>query len=164
MRCSALAGGVGGAKLADGLAGSLPPEALTVVVNSGDDFEHLGLYVCPDLDTVCYTLGGKANPETGWGRADETGEGDGEGANLNLPLPRGTRWSDYERALDRALHWIGEFNPELLIVSFGADTWLPLDALAPGNNRLEFTLGPAPNESWATRRADQPPSFAAPAL
>jgi LPPG:FO 2-phospho-L-lactate transferase len=71
-RFVALAGGVGGAKLADGLAGCLPAEAFTVVVNSGDDFEHLGLTICPDLDTVCYTLGGIANPETGWGRADET--------------------------------------------------------------------------------------------
>lgn len=72
LKIVALAGGVGGAKLADGLAGCLPPEALTIVVNSGDDFEHLGLYICPDLDTVCYTLGGLANPETGWGRVDET--------------------------------------------------------------------------------------------
>lgn len=68
----ALAGGVGGAKLADGLARTLPPDALTVVVNTGDDFEHLGLRVSPDLDTVMYTLAGIANGETGWGRADES--------------------------------------------------------------------------------------------
>lgn len=68
----ALAGGVGGAKLADGLAQCLPPASLTVVVNTGDDFEHWGLRVCPDLDTVCYTLAGLANPETGWGLAGET--------------------------------------------------------------------------------------------
>ncbi len=68
----ALAGGVGGAKLAEGLAQALPPERLTVVVNTGDDFEHLGLTICPDLDTVLYTLAGVANAETGWGRADET--------------------------------------------------------------------------------------------
>ncbi|HNC07509.1 MAG TPA: 2-phospho-L-lactate transferase [Anaerolineales bacterium] len=72
MKIAALAGGVGGAKLAQGLAQILPPEDLTVIVNTGDDFEHLGLYVCPDLDTVCYTLAGLANPETGWGRVDET--------------------------------------------------------------------------------------------
>ena len=71
-RIVALAGGVGGAKLAHGLAQVLPPEDLTVIVNTGDDFEHLGLYICPDLDTVCYTLAGLANPETGWGRAGET--------------------------------------------------------------------------------------------
>lgn len=68
----ALAGGVGGAKLADGLARALPPENLTVVVNTGDDFNHWGLRICPDLDTVCYTLAGLANPETGWGRAGES--------------------------------------------------------------------------------------------
>ena len=72
MKLVALAGGVGGAKLADGLAQVLSPENLTVIVNTGDDFEHLGLYICPDLDTVCYTLAGLANPETGWGRAEET--------------------------------------------------------------------------------------------
>ncbi len=72
MKLVALAGGVGGAKLADGLAQILPPENLTIVVNTGDDFEHLGLYISPDLDTVCYTLAGLANPQTGWGRRDET--------------------------------------------------------------------------------------------
>ncbi len=68
----ALAGGVGGAKLAHGLAQILPPEHLTIVVNTGDDFEHLGLHIAPDLDTVMYTLAGLANPETGWGQRDET--------------------------------------------------------------------------------------------
>ena len=72
MKVVALAGGVGGAKLAHGLAQILPPEDLTVIVNTGDDFEHYGLYICPDLDTVCYTLSGLANPETGWGRVDES--------------------------------------------------------------------------------------------
>lgn len=72
MKITALAGGVGGAKLAHGLAQILAPEELTVIVNTGDDFEHLGLYICPDLDTVCYTLGGLANPDTGWGRVSET--------------------------------------------------------------------------------------------
>ncbi len=72
MKIVALAGGVGGAKLADGLAQLLPPEDLTIIVNTGDDFEHLGLYISPDLDTVCYTLAGLANPETGWGRVDES--------------------------------------------------------------------------------------------
>ena len=67
-----LAGGVGGAKLAAGLAQIVAPERLTVIVNTGDDFQHLGLTVCPDLDTVIYTLGGVANPETGWGRVGES--------------------------------------------------------------------------------------------
>lgn len=72
MKIVALAGGVGGAKLAHGLAQILSPEDLTIIVNTGDDFEHYGLYICPDLDTVCYTLAGLANPETGWGRFNET--------------------------------------------------------------------------------------------
>jgi LPPG:FO 2-phospho-L-lactate transferase len=72
LRVVALAGGVGGARLADGLAQILLPQNLTIVVNVGDDFEHLGLLICPDLDTMCYTLAGLANPETGWGRAGES--------------------------------------------------------------------------------------------
>ena len=72
LKIVALAGGVGGARLVDGLAQVLPPENLTVIVNTGDDFEHMGLKICPDLDTVCYTLAGIANPVAGWGRLDET--------------------------------------------------------------------------------------------
>ena len=68
----ALAGGVGGARLAVGLAAVLPPERLTIVVNTGDDFDHLGFRICPDLDTVTYTLAGLNNRELGWGRSDET--------------------------------------------------------------------------------------------
>ena len=69
----ALAGGVGGAKLAAGLQAALDaPEDLLTVVNTGDDFEHVGLSICPDLDTVMYTLSGRANPETGWGLAGES--------------------------------------------------------------------------------------------
>lgn len=71
-RITALAGGVGGAKLAHGLARVLPEANLTVIVNTGDDFTHLGLRICPDVDTVCYTLAGLANPVTGWGRVDES--------------------------------------------------------------------------------------------
>ena len=67
-----LAGGVGGAKLADGVAQIAPAGNLTVIVNTGDDFQHFGLTICPDVDTVTYTLAGEANPETGWGRAGET--------------------------------------------------------------------------------------------
>ncbi|MGI8476079.1 MAG: 2-phospho-L-lactate transferase [Thermomicrobiales bacterium] len=69
---AALAGGVGGAKLAQGLASAFPGEALSVVVNTADDFELFGLRICPDLDTVMYTLAGLANPATGWGIKDDT--------------------------------------------------------------------------------------------
>jgi LPPG:FO 2-phospho-L-lactate transferase len=68
----ALSGGVGGAKLALGLYRVLPTDTLTVVANPGDDFEHLGLTICPDLDTLLYTLSGEANTELGWGRRDES--------------------------------------------------------------------------------------------
>jgi LPPG:FO 2-phospho-L-lactate transferase len=68
----AICGGVGGAKLALGLAKILTPEQLTIVVNTGDDFEHVGLTICPDLDTVTYTLAGLSNPELGWGRRNES--------------------------------------------------------------------------------------------
>ncbi|MBM3345280.1 MAG: 2-phospho-L-lactate transferase [Betaproteobacteria bacterium] len=67
-----LSGGVGGAKLAAGLAAVLPPQELAVVCNTGDDFEHLGLPISPDLDTVIYTLGGRSNTAQGWGLADES--------------------------------------------------------------------------------------------
>ena len=72
MKVCALAGGVGGAKLAAGLEAVLPPENLAVVVNTADDFDLWGLRICPDLDTVMYTLAGIANPETGWGITDES--------------------------------------------------------------------------------------------
>ena len=85
IRVTTLAGGVGGAKLAAGLAACLPPSKLTVIVNIGDDFDHLGLRICPDLDTVCYTLAGIANPATGWGRADESWYAYEEIVNLGGP-------------------------------------------------------------------------------
>ncbi len=72
MRVAALAGGVGGAKLAAGLQAALPPGDLSVIVNTADDFDLWGLRICPDLDTVMYTLADLANPETGWGMRDET--------------------------------------------------------------------------------------------
>ena len=72
MTVLALSGGVGGAKLALGLSRVLPPEDLVIVANTGDDFEHLGLSISPDVDTLIYTLCGLANPELGWGRRDET--------------------------------------------------------------------------------------------
>ena len=72
MRVTALAGGVGGAKLALGLQLALAPGNLTVIVNTGDDFEHFGLAISPDVDTVCYTLAGIADAEHGWGLQGES--------------------------------------------------------------------------------------------
>lgn len=68
----ALCGGVGGAKLAHGLTMALTPEELSIIVNTGDDFLHLGLHVSPDLDSVMYALAGLSDPVRGWGRRDET--------------------------------------------------------------------------------------------
>jgi LPPG:FO 2-phospho-L-lactate transferase len=74
MKVCALAGGVGGAKLASGLQDVLSAGDLSVVVNTADDFDLWGLHICPDLDTVMYTLAGISNPETGWGIANESFE------------------------------------------------------------------------------------------
>ncbi len=68
----ALAGGVGGARLVDGLDRALPPGSLTAIVNTGDDFQHWGLHISPDLDTVMYTLAGLSPEDRGWGIADDT--------------------------------------------------------------------------------------------
>jgi LPPG:FO 2-phospho-L-lactate transferase len=68
----ALVGGVGGAKLAHGLAQILPPDDLTIIVNTGDDFDLYDLRVCPDLDTVMYTLSGVVDPVNGWGVKDDS--------------------------------------------------------------------------------------------
>lgn len=71
-RVLVLTGGVGGAKLVSGLARVMDPHRITAVVNTGDDFRHLGLWVSPDIDTLLYTLAGKADPVKGWGRASES--------------------------------------------------------------------------------------------
>jgi LPPG:FO 2-phospho-L-lactate transferase len=68
----ALSGGIGGAKLALGLSRILPPGELTIIANTGDDFEYLGLAISPDLDTLLYTLGGLSDDARGWGRREET--------------------------------------------------------------------------------------------
>jgi LPPG:FO 2-phospho-L-lactate transferase len=72
VRIIALSGGVGGAKLLRGLYRTLPGDTVAAIINTGDDFEHLGLHISPDIDTALYTLAGLAHPEQGWGRRDET--------------------------------------------------------------------------------------------
>ncbi|WRZ92535.1 2-phospho-L-lactate transferase [Streptomyces sp. NBC_01007] len=72
MRIVVLAGGIGGARFLRGLQRAVPDADITVIGNTGDDIHLFGLKVCPDLDTVMYTLGGGINEEQGWGRADET--------------------------------------------------------------------------------------------
>ena len=130
MRVCALAGGVGGAKLSAGLQEALAPGDLSVVVNTADDFDPWGLRVCPDLDTVMYTLAGAANPETGWGLAGESFaflgmlSGYGEDAWFKLGdrdlathvlrtqrLRGGETLTDITRDLSRALGVPGEILP-----------------------------------------------------
>ena len=72
MKATLLAGGTGGAKLAHGFQMALPPGDLSVVINVGDDTERFGLLVCPDIDTILYTLSGLADREQGWGVAGDT--------------------------------------------------------------------------------------------
>jgi LPPG:FO 2-phospho-L-lactate transferase len=72
MRVAALAGGVGASKLLEGVSRAMPPEDLSIIVNTGDDIELFGLYIAPDLDIVTYTLAGLVNPTTGWGIAADS--------------------------------------------------------------------------------------------
>jgi LPPG:FO 2-phospho-L-lactate transferase len=155
-----LAGGVGGAKLADGLAQLLPPEQLTVIVNTGDDFQHLGLSICPDLDTVMYTLGGAANPETGWGRAGESWRTIQEVARLGGP-----DWFNLGD-LDLATHVLrsdglqqGETLTAVtrrLCAQFGiATTVLPMSD-QPAPTIIQTDDGPLPFQVWFVRERWQP--------
>ena len=89
-RVTVLTGGVGGAKLVLGLCHLLPGDEVTAIVNTGDDFIHLGLAISPDIDTLLYTLAGKANAAQGWGRE----------------VRAGVSWRRYARFADRAgLRW-----------------------------------------------------------
>ncbi|MCB9421441.1 MAG: 2-phospho-L-lactate transferase [Ardenticatenaceae bacterium] len=156
-----LAGGVGGAKLADGLAQIVPPQNLTIIVNTGDDFEHLGLTICPDLDTVMYTLGGVANPGTGWGRAGESWRtmeavkqlagpdwfslGD---VDLATHLVRTQMLKDGETLTAVTRHLCRQFNiqPDVLPMS----DW-------PAPTLIETDDGTLPFQAWFVKERWQPP-------
>ena len=156
-----LAGGVGGARLADGLARVLPPDRLTVVVNTGDDFRHLGLTICPDLDTVTYMLAGVNNDETGWGRAGESWRALDEAARLGGPV--WFRLGDLDLATHLARsHWLDEGESltavtRRLCTGFGlAPAVLPMcDQPAP---TLIVTDGGEvlPFQTWFVRERWQP--------
>ena len=156
-----LAGGVGGAKLADGLARVLPTQNLTVVVNTGDDFRHMGLTICPDLDTVMYTLAGVSNDETGWGRAGESRRAMGEVGRLGGPEWFALGDLDLGTHLTRA-HWLdaGETLTAVthrLCDGFGvAPAVLPMsDDLAP--TLIETGTGEIlPFQVWFVRERWQP--------
>jgi len=97
IKVAALAGGVGGAKLAEGLSKILSAGQLSVIVNTGDDLDVCGLHISPDLDTVCYTLAGLANPLTGWGQVNESWEV--FEALTRLGAPNWFRLGDHDLAL-----------------------------------------------------------------
>jgi len=155
-----LAGGVGGAKLADGLAQIVPPERLTIIVNTGDDFQHLGLTICPDLDTVVYTLGNVANPQTGWGRVGESWITFKEADRLGGPS-----WFQLGD-LDLATHLVrssllGEGQrltavTRLLCARFGIQTRvLPMsDQIAP--TMIATAQGVLPFQIWFVKERWQP--------
>ena len=85
MRIVALAGGIGGARFLQGVRHAFPDAELTVIVNTGDDMTLYGLRICPDLDTVMYTLGGGIDTERGWGRQDESWRAKQELASYGSP-------------------------------------------------------------------------------
>lgn len=145
----ALCGGVGGAKLALGLQHSLAPGALRLLINTGDDFEHLGLKICPDLDTVMYTLADIVDTTKGWGRADETWNFLGELRRLGAP-----DWfmlGDKDLAVHvertrrlRAGESLGAVTKDLAVrLGIASELWPMSDAAVPtlidtDQGRLEF--------------------------
>lgn len=161
LKIVCLAGGVGGAKLADGLKQIVPPKNLTIIVNTGDDFEHLGLTICPDLDTVMYTLGGVANPETGWGRAGESWRAMGAVGQLAGPdwfnlgdldlathLVRTQMLKDGESLTAVTRHLCHQFNIQPAI--------LPMSD-RPAPTLIETDDGTRPFQVWFVKERWQPP-------
>lgn len=168
MNVLALAGGVGGAKLATGLQSALAASrapasgsgALTVIVNTGDDFEHWGLTICPDLDTVVYNLAGVNNPETGWGRADETFT-----ALRAMSLLGGEDWfslGDQDLALHlRRTEWLQQgISPteiaDRLRRSFGIPTRVLPMSDTPVRTLVHTDEGDLPFQHYFVRRRCEP--------
>ncbi len=156
-----LAGGVGGAKLADGLAQLAPPENLTIIVNTGDDFTHLGLTICPDLDTVMYRLAGAANEETGWGRAGESWRAMEEMARLGGP--DWFRLGDLDLAahLTRT-HLLGEGESLTAVTRHLCQKFNVRPAILPMSNQPAPTMIESdgriyPFQEWFAREQWQPP-------
>jgi LPPG:FO 2-phospho-L-lactate transferase len=148
MKVVALAGGVGGAKLADGLAQLSQVAAnLTVIVNTGDDFDHCGLRICPDLDTVSYTLGGLANLETGWGRSNETWHAFG-----NLKALSGPDWfrlgdQDLGTHLERTRRLLGGERLSAITHDF-CRTWGIVPSVLPMSDDIVSTWIEAERLGW----------------
>ncbi|MEI6291153.1 MAG: 2-phospho-L-lactate transferase [Chloroflexota bacterium] len=135
----ALAGGVGGAKLAYGLAKIIPNTDLTIIVNTGDDFDYWGLRICPDLDTVTYTLADLANSETGWGRKDETWQ-----VIENVKLLGGDTWfnvgdKDLATHLDRTTR-LKNGEPLSSIVKHFCNNWNINTSVIPMTDDVVSTI------------------------
>lgn len=160
LKIVVLAGGVGGAKLADGFAQLLPPENLTIVVNTGDDFRHLGLAICPDLDTVTYTLAGEANPETGWGRANETWRTMQEVARLGGP--EWFRLGDLDLATHLLrTHLLDQGQTLTQATAYLCHHYHVRHAVLPMSDRpaptmIETTTGTLPFQTWFVEKQWQP--------
>lgn len=155
-----LVGGVGGAKLADGFAQLVAPENLTIIVNTGDDFSHMGLYICPDMDTVLYTLAGVANPETGWGRVEESWRTMAEVGRLGGP--DWFRLGDLDLAthltrthLLTTGHTLTEATQHLCGRLGVVPTVLPMSD-QPAPTMVETEEGLLPFQSWFVERQWQP--------
>lgn len=159
-RFTVLTGGVGGAKLVDGLYRLVPAGSLTAIVNTGDDFRHFGLPVSPDIDTLLYTLSGKSNPTLGWGREGETwnfmtalrslgGEdwfnlGDGD---LALHVLRGQALAAGETLSGIIARFASAWNLTLKILPMSDD---------PVETWLESDEGPLPFQRYFVERQCQP--------
>ena len=156
----ALSGGVGGAKLAVGLTHAVPPEELAILVNTGDDFEHFGLHVSPDLDTLLYTLAGINNPTTGWGRDAETWSF--MGALEEVGAPTWFRLGDKDLALNvlrthalRSGTTLSEFTADM------AERWGIASRIIPMSNEtvrtvIETEIGPLDFQDYFVRRRCEP--------
>jgi LPPG:FO 2-phospho-L-lactate transferase len=155
-----LVGGVGGAKLADGFARLVAPENLTIIVNTGDDFTHLGLHISPDVDTVMYTLAGVANPETGWGRVGESWQVMDEIGRLGGPdwfrlgdldlathLTRSHMLANGRTLTETIKHLCGRFGVSIPI--------LPMSD-QPAPTMVETDEGLLPFQNWFVERQWQP--------
>jgi LPPG:FO 2-phospho-L-lactate transferase len=160
QRVTALAGGVGGAKLAWGLAQLLPAAAFTIIVNVADDFEHLGLHISPDLDTVMYTLAGLVNPGTGWGIRDETWSAMRMLTRYSAPTWFNLGDSDLATHIIRTmwlrqgfpLTWVTRELGKLLGV---APTVLPATD-DPVRTVVHTDMGPLPFQEWFVHHQWQP--------
>jgi len=155
-----LAGGVGGAKLADGLAQILPAQRLNIVVNTGDDFQHLGLKICPDLDTVMYMLAGVNNDETGWGRQNESWRTISEAGRLGGPDWFKLGDLDLATHLVRS-HMLEEGKPltaatRQLCQRFGVSVSVLPMSDQPAPTTIESDDGIRPFQEWFVKERWQP--------